>query len=219
MTTVVSRLYANKLAADEVVSVLRAQGYPQGIIDVISDGDGDAVDRIRRARVGREAAEAYASRLGDGKALVVVRVPFMPIGAAKNAIETVDRFDSVNAGVANQNEYLREEPSSKYMTSKILKNHPRFLTGDLPAPHRTFLTRNLDLSADNRIGTISSKIGLPLLKRHKDKRSVILGGAFMSRKFLPFPLLKRHKDKLSVIRGGGTPFSTLLALPLLTRRS
>jgi hypothetical protein len=216
MTTVVSRLFADAATADAAVAALRAQGHPPGNIDIIAKGP-QAAERIAAARVSQDAAAKYAAKLDGGRALVVVRAPFTPLGAALNAIETIDRFESVNAGVADQNAYIRESPSSRFFGLSILKGSPLLLTTKLP-PGRLLLSSKDAARRDAGIGTISSKLGLRLLSRERLRRSAIHGGAYMSRKFLPFPLLKRHSDRLSVIRGG-TVFSNALALPLLTRRS
>ncbi len=96
MTTVVSRLYADAKTADSVSKALRKNGHLDGNIDVISAGDSDRdalALRITEARVSGAAAARYAERLEGDRRLLVVRVPFMPLGAAKNAIETVDRFE------------------------------------------------------------------------------------------------------------------------------
>ncbi len=220
MTTVVSRLYADAKTADSVSKALRKNGHPDSNIDVISAGDSDhdaLALRITEARVSGAAAARYAERLEGDRRLLVVRVPFMPLGAAKNAIETVDRFESIGAGVAKQNEYLREEPSREYFARSVLKGSPLFLTTKLGSGRRTPLSRDLEPKFGERIGLISARLGLPLL-RDRPRRSAITGGGFMSTKLLPFPLLKEKRRGLSVIRGGGTPFSTLLALPLLTAR-
>ena len=216
MTTVVSRLYADRKTADAVVEALLAEGHLAENIDVIDAPEG-AAERMRAARVSREAAARYAEKLGDGKALVVTRVPFIPFGAAANAIETVDRFDSVNAGVANQNEYIREQPSERFFKKKVLEGNPLMLTTRLEGPHRRFLTKSPAESGAS-IGLISEKFGLRLLSDRKTRNSAIRGGAFMSTRFLPFPLLSRGDRKKSVY-SGRMLISEKLSIPLLTRRS
>jgi hypothetical protein len=219
MTTVVSRLYSDAATADAVAEALRAEGHPDGHIDVIAGGKDKAAlaKRIREARVSEAAAAAYAAKLGEGKALVVARVPFMPLGAALNAIRTVDRFPSVDAGVADQNEYIREEPREDLLPSQsmsIFKGGRRFLTDKVPPGHLVLTRKN----ALRDKGTISSRFGLKLLSDDKPRRSAMSGGGFMSTKFLPFPLLKPRKGELSVIPGGGTVFSDKLGLSLLSER-
>lgn len=219
MTTVVSRLYSDAATADAAVAALRAEGHPEGHIDVIAGGEDKAAlaRRIEAARVSQSAAAAYAAKLDEGKALVVVRVPFMPLGAALNAIRTVDRFPSVDAGVAKQDEYIREAPRDDLQpphSIRILKDGPLFLTAKAPPGHLV-LTRK---HAVRDQGPVSSRFGFRLLSKDRPRRSAMSGGGFMSTKFLPFPLLKPRKDKLSVIPGGGTVFSDKLGLSLLSGR-
>ena len=216
MTTVVSRLYADRNTADAVADALRAEGHLSENIDVITEGD-DAADRIAAARVSREAAARYADKLGDGKALLVTRVPFIPFGAAVNAIETVDRFESVNAGVARQNEYIREQPSERFFKKKVLDGSPLMLSTKLQGTNRRFLTGS-PAASGKRIGPISEKLGLPLLSKHRSHRSLIRGGGFMSRKFLPLPLLS-HRNRGKSVYSGRMLFSEKLSIPLLTSRS
>lgn len=115
MTTVVSRLFADETTAEQAVTALKLQRHPDENIDKISAGNA-AIDEMVAARVPVESAEAYNAAMSGGKTLVVCRAPFFPAGAARNAIDTMDLFDTVDAGVENENYYIREEPKMDLYT-------------------------------------------------------------------------------------------------------
>jgi hypothetical protein len=196
MATIISRLYKDAATAAAVVAALRGQGYPADTIDLIAGGDGSVKDRI---------AAAYADRIATGKALVVARVGFAPIGAARNAMQIVDGFDPLHVTGAVGDEYV-EDPLRNDLLLSILPGHPRFLTPDLPP------------AQGSGYGLMSDAFGLRLLSPDRPHRSAMRGGGYMSTRILPFPLLTRQRPHRSAIHGGGTPLSTLLGLPLVSRR-
>jgi hypothetical protein len=205
MATIISRLYSDTAAAQAAVAALRGEGYPADTIDLIAGGDGAVADRIREAGVGPASAAAYAERLTGGKALVVARVGFTPIGAARNAMRIVDSFDPLHVAGAVADDYV-EDPLRNDLMLSILSNHPHMLSPDLT-----------DTNA-RRYGLVSDAFGIRVLSPHRQHRSAMRGGGYMSTKILPFPLLTKQRPHRSAIQGGGTPFSTMLGLPLVSRR-
>jgi hypothetical protein len=202
MTTIITRLYSDTAAAQAAVHDLMGRGHSDDYINIISrDGDGTVGDRMRAARVNARSAASYAPHVASGAALVVVQAPFNPVGAARHAIRVLDRHPSLNAGVADENEYVREEPKVEVRGS-ILSNHPLFMSHDMAARTR---------------GTASSAFGLRLLSEQKTKSSAMRGGGFMSSKLLPFPLLSQAKARTSAIHGGWT-LSDMLGIPTISRR-
>jgi hypothetical protein len=210
MTTIITRLYPDAATAGTVVAALTARGHRSANIDVITAG-GDLAATMAAARVGKAAASAYAPHVERGAALVVYRAPFAPLGTARDGIRTVDGFPAIDAGVADENAYIREEPSID-RSSAVLTDHPLFMTrkGSL------LLGR---MMAGGRV--------LP----PRERRSAISGGAFRSRKILPFPLLREKRATHSAMHGGGhmTRFmgplilqdwkvSDILLLPMLIKR-
>lgn len=187
MTTVISRLYKDKKAADTVVKALHEVGFPDNIIDVINAGDKDAEAAMVAARVAKDAAATYAGELGDSASLVVVRAPFTPFGAAREAMKIVDGHSPMASAVSDQNMMIREQPRSDLFLS-VMRDH------------RLFMTDRKEMSRND--GRISHGFGWRLLSKHKTGRSAMSGGRFMSKMFWPMPLLSRKKDKLSVYRGG-----------------
>lgn len=187
MTTVISRLYDSADTAQAVAGKLHDAGFPADTVDVLTDG---SVEALRAARLSGATSEAIAPHMTKGRALVVVRAPFTPIGAARRAMDIVDEHASVDMGIGPVNEYIREEPDHRRYFSSILSDHRLFLSSDMkPGTGRYHKT-------------MSEIFGLRLLSKNRTRRSAISGGAFMSTKFLPFRLLSKRKDrKLSVIRG------------------
>lgn len=202
MTTIITRLYSDIAAAQAAVHDLMGRGHSDEYINIISrDGDGSVGDRMRAARVNARSAASYAPHVANGAALVVVQAPFNPVGAARHAIRVLDRHPSLNAGVENENEYIREQPRVE-VRGNIMSDHPRFMSHDMAARSR---------------GTASSAFGLRTLSAPKTKTSAMHGGGFMSTRLLPFPLLSRSKEKSSAIHGGWT-LSGMLGIPTISRR-
>lgn len=123
MTTVVTRLYADKTTAEQAVNALRMQNHPEGNIDMIASGKG-AEDAMIAASVPEESAASYAGAMKSGNALVVCRAPFTPLGAARNAIATMNEFDAIDAGVANENYYETQDVHDDMMIDlKVDRTH------------------------------------------------------------------------------------------------
>jgi hypothetical protein len=204
MTTIITRLYADKKAAGAVTKALHDAGFPKGTVDVIEAGSGAAA-ALMAARAGAETAAAVAGKLDGGKAAVVARAPVTPFGAARAAMQIMDDADPIGVTGAAASEYIRETPRGDILLS-ILSDHPRWFTPDMgPGKGRAR-------------GTVSSAFGLRTLSRERERRPAIRGGAFISTKVLPFPLLKAKSGSSSAMSGGGTPFSTLLGWPTVSRR-
>lgn len=183
MTTVITRLYEDMATAQSAADALLNNGHDAGTVDIIAGAEG-AEDRMKAARVNPDAAALYAPAVADGKALVVVRAPFAPIGTARNAMKVVDRFASIKVGVADEDEYIRETPSIAAHGS-IMADHPLLMSNK----HR-------------RLGH-GHIMGSNPIKPSRPRTSAIKGGAFMSTKFWPMRLVSASsKQGTSAIRGG-----------------
>lgn len=123
MTTIVTRLFADMKTAEQAVNALQLQKHPADIMDVIPAGAG-AEAEMTAARVPDKSAKTYAAAMAKGNVLLVVRAPFVPLGAARNAIETLSHFESMDAGVDDENCYVREEPKEGlYMDISVDRTH------------------------------------------------------------------------------------------------
>ena len=183
MTTIITRLYHDAATAQAAAEALQGNGHDPATIDIISGAEG-AEARIVAARVAPEAAAAYAPAVAGGNALIVVRAPFAPIGAARNAMRVVDKFPSIKVGVADENRYIRETPSVASRGS-VLTDHPFFMSNKhRPMGHGHILGSNP-------------------IKPSRPRTSAIAGGAHMSTKFWPMRLISASaKQGTSAIRGG-----------------
>lgn len=196
MTTIITRLYPSGAAAQAAVDDLIGRGHSQDYIHILTrDGSGSITDRLRAARVSPAAAAAYAGPVSEDKVLVVVQAPFNPIGAARHAIRVLDRHPSLNVGVANENEYIREDARQE-LSGNILRDHPLFMSNK----HRE--TTHGHILGSNPI--------LPA----KPRTSAIRGGAYMSTKFWPMKLLSPSREKTSA-RNSDWQLSRLFDIPTI----
>jgi hypothetical protein len=156
MTTIITRLYPDEATAQAVAGQLTSAGHAARTIDVITAG-ADLHGRLAAARVPDASAAAYAGGISAGNALLVVRAPFNPIGAANHAMSVVDRAASIDAGVVNENAYVREQVRSDLFLS-VLTDHPLFFTPDMGARKR---------------GPVSEAFGMRLLSRNVTKTSAV----------------------------------------------
>ena len=128
MTTIVTRLYADHATAEQAVAALRLQNHPMENISVVQAGSQAAADMVA-AQVPEDSADAYASAMKKGNALVVCRAPFTPFGAARNAMATMDEFDAIDAGVANENYYQTDQEHDDLLIDmKVDRSHRYWAT-------------------------------------------------------------------------------------------
>lgn len=198
MTTIITRLYSDVTTAQAVVAALTGSGHNPATIDVITrEGPTPAADRMRAARVPSSSVAAYAPAIAEGRALLLVCAPFAPMGTARHAIKTVNRFPAISVGLDDEDVYIREEPKVE-TSGKILKGKTFFMSN----PYRS--TKHGHIFGSNPV--------LP----SKPRTSAIRGGGYMSTKFWPGKLLSAPKERNSAIRGDWQ-LSSLLGLPTIIR--
>ena len=88
MTTVITRLFADEPAARQAVRKLRLEGFPADAVSLVSGAD--AAAELEAAKADDSAVKAYAPRIANGAAAVVVRATYKPLGAAKIARTVLD---------------------------------------------------------------------------------------------------------------------------------
>lgn len=180
MTTIVTRLYEDPAHAEAVIASLKAEGFPDSCMDVVEQKSRtSAQDQIEAAGVPDAVAQQYAQHLTASRALLVVRAPFVPFGAAKAAIEAANMHPSFNAGVADENMNIPDEVD------------PNLFVSILPS-HRLFLTNPLDVRNDLKPRGFSNAFRIPTLveKPKKRMRPAVMDAHFAN--FL-FPLLSRSQ--------------------------
>jgi hypothetical protein len=179
MTTLVTRLYDDPAHADAAVATLKADGFPDSTMDIIEQrGRASARDRIEAAGVPVDIARQYAQHLTSNRALLVVRAPFVPFGAARRAIEVADQYPAINAGIADQNANLPDRPDPRLFLSILTS-------------HRLFLTNLIDVRNDLKPRGFSRAFRIPLLSEKPKKR---MRPAIIDQRFgnFLFPLLSGH---------------------------
>jgi hypothetical protein len=112
-------------------------------------------------------------------------------------MKVVDRVRSVKVGVADENEYVREEP--------------HILTRKRVLPPGTFYMSNAHRSFSH-----GHVLGSNPVITGKTKTSAMRGGGFMSRYVWPMKLVSRAKEGTSAIRGGYL-FSSMFGLATVIR--
>ncbi|WP_295079917.1 hypothetical protein [Tabrizicola sp.] len=198
MTTIITRLYPDLATAQRVVAALEANGHMPATIDIITKASGVASEtRMIDARVPSASAAAYAPGIAKGAALVVVRAPFAPLGAARDAMKVVNRTAAIDVGIEDEDHYIREQPRVD-ISGKVLQGTVFFMSNPFkPLRHDHVLGSNPILPA-------------------KPRTSAIRGGAYMSTKFWPMKLISTNRQANSAISGGFL-FSKLFGIPLLIR--
>ena len=140
MTTIITRLYANKTAAAKVVKALQDEGFMQRDIDMIeSPGSKPTAAQMRKvnaaladAQVFPTAAKAYSEKIKDGNSLVVVRPPF---GGTVAAQRIVDSFDTVDSGLKNEDTFVYPRSNASIIRNwplpTLLPGDARFMSGGI----------------------------------------------------------------------------------------
>lgn len=196
MTTVVTRLYESLEMAEAMAGHLQGLGFPASTMDIIQQsGSSSAMERMDEARVSGQASEVYAQQLTAQRALLVVRAPDTPFGAARTAMIAVDQFPSVEVDLDSQNQFLSDNLKAEYGSS-VLTSHRMWLTNPME-------TRNGTTSRG-----LSASFGIPMLLARKasGQMSIIPGGRFLSSIFFPMALISPRKRSSSVMSGGRRMF-------------
>lgn len=198
MTTIITRLYEDAATARAAADALLNNGHDAGTIDIIAGAEGTEA-HMKAARVNPDSAAAYAPAVEAGKALLVVRAPFAPIGTARNAMRVVDRFASIKVGVENEDEYIREAASIA-ASGSILADHPLLMSNKF-----------------RRLGH-GHILGSNPIKPSRPRTSAIRGGGFMSTKFWPMRLVSANAKRGNSVLRGGWLLSKSFGIPTLIGR-
>lgn len=180
MTTIITRLYADKATADTVAAALVSGGIMQDSITVFGNAD---VAAMKAARVPLDSAAKYAAAMQGGKTLLVVEAGFNPVGAARKAAKIVNRAASIDCGVYEEDAYISESVDPAYATS-VIKGGALMMTNEHASlPHGFILSKDP-------------------ISRNRPKSAVMRGGAYMSKSFWPMKLVLTPAAKRSAMSGG-----------------
>ena len=196
MTTIISRLYADRPAAQAVRRKLSREGFRDADVDVISAREGDDADaierRLRKAWVHEDAAPVYAGRIADGGTVLVVRADYRPLGARRIAYGIIEDSETVKSNASPEDHEIKTPPPKPGLPT-VLKDHPLFFRVDR------------DPGTGRELGRISDLLGLPTLTGRGHRMSVQRPGGPVTDDFMP--MVTRKPRRKSVIEGGGTVFS------------
>ncbi len=95
------------------------------IIALHDSADG-LVDKLTDGNVNADTARAYADKMSNGGAVIVVQAEYKPLGVARITREVLDEMGAVSMPGVTE-EVLHRGPPRAY-SARILKDHPHFLT-------------------------------------------------------------------------------------------
>lgn len=148
------------------------------------------------ARSDAGAATAYARAMTADQALLVVQVPFNPVGGARGVLKLLRKHPAMAVGVSEEDFYLRDYPTAQF-ANRVMTNHPLLASNPFRVPSHGHIFGNN-----------------PVI-HSKDRTSAMRGGAYMSRFFWPMKLVSAPRQRRSAMRGGFL-FSSLFGLKLVT---
>ena len=208
-TTIITRLYNDDAAANAVVSGLSEAGFPEKTYSIIGAGS-DAAAAMTDAQVGEEAASAYASALDGGKKLVVIRAPFVPFGAAKEATKIADSQPRVDVGLGKEDVLVSPElPLEPFPKIQRNQRYGDFL---YPLINRRKPHGFTHYSGTKRFGAFLT----PLINNRRTSWFPIYKGTKHFGDFL-FPLISKRKPWGLTVYKGTKRFGDFM-FPLLMKR-
>lgn len=227
MTTVISRLFDSKAAAQAVQKRLEIEGFPSYVVRVVTSSMAAPEATMTSDGVAPATVDAYKSRIADGAAVLVIRASYKPLGAKRIAYGILADVDAVDMGDIQEENFVKDGPDN---APRVLKGHPHFLTirkapGDRePALVSRALGLRL-LSERKREKSVMAEPRrmshyfwpTPLLSKKQRRNTVMKEPKRMSRMFWPMPLLLDAPRRNSVIRDGYPILSRIFGLPTTTR--
>ena len=232
MTTLIVRLFADERAARAAEKRLRYAGFPRRLVQVVADPKQGRAELLEERGMATETAAAYAGRIADGAAAVLVQADYRPLKARDKARAIVAKSDPVDMGGLAEETDIREKARAEAdHAPSILKTHPRFTVLPIERDHVP-------------IGPISAQFGLRLLSDRKPREDTVYHGTKhftdtvapllsrrapssnalldhderISRRFWRMPLVNTHPRRNNVIRGGDLIFQKLTGIPSIIRR-
>ncbi|MEO0989922.1 MAG: hypothetical protein AAFX00_03120 [Pseudomonadota bacterium] len=133
MTKVISRFFDSVAQARAARhELLYRQGLSHEIVSLFDSTKGLA-DALGALSVSSDAIDAYASRMPNGGAVLVVRAGYKPLGVAQITRDVAKKMGAVDLGDLAQEVEVKDPLPGNL---PILYGHPRFFTS-LPDPDRT----------------------------------------------------------------------------------
>ena len=124
MTNVISRHFDSPETARAVERRLIERRLARKIVTVHTDADG-LVEKLKKAHVAPETAEAYEWRVKEGGAVVVVQAGHKPLGVAQTSREVMAEMGATDLGNLTEEVIVMDAVATN---SSIMDDHPRFMT-------------------------------------------------------------------------------------------
>jgi len=221
MTTLITRLFADKDTASRASEALQDRGFDRKSVRAIEGDEGAARAALADMGVSDAAIDVLAGKVAGGNAVVALRAPF---GMAGSAISTLDRFDPLDEDIdIEQETHISAETDPDLAVPSIIKGNKKFLTHEGAVGTSTgfsemfglpLLTRRQGGKADVDTSTISQKFGLKLLSPKQGGKARV-GTSTISER-LGLKLIKKPSAGKSLI-DDPTPFSSALGWPTIIR--
>lgn len=124
MTNVISRHFDDPDMARDVELRLINKRLPRKIISVHTDANG-LIDKLTKAHVPPETAEAYEWRVKEGGAVVVVQAGNKPLCVAQITRDIMTEMGATDLGNLTEEVIVMD---AAIQNSSIMDDHPRFMT-------------------------------------------------------------------------------------------
>jgi len=211
MTQTISRLYSSPSSATAAVEDLKASGFGDEAVHVVtpSEAQDGIVAAVVAGGVPKAQAPVYAEGVGRGETLVSVRAPF---GYATTATEILDRHGPVATDLPDHGYELPTRDPAAPLSSAwgwpVLSSNPTPLSSFLHWP--TLSSRRSPPKPDPELvddpAPLSKKIGMEVLSDEPAPLSKRLGWRLLSDN--PWPLSTRLG--WSLLSKDPTPLSSRL---------
>ncbi|MEM1066784.1 MAG: PucR family transcriptional regulator, partial [Pseudomonadota bacterium] len=125
MTNIITRYFDSaKQARAAKHELIHRRGLSVRIIDLFDSADGLA-ETLTDAHVEPETARAYAERVAQGGAVLLVRATYKPLGVAQTTRDVMREMGAANLGPLTEEVYVKDERGAGL---SILTDHPHMLT-------------------------------------------------------------------------------------------
>jgi len=218
MTTLITRLFADRDTAAKASDALISGGFDRKSVRAIDGDQGAARSALTDMGVSDAAADTLAGKVAGGNGVVALRAPF---GRAGDAISTLDRFDPVEVDI-EQETHISAVTAPENALS-IIPGNRKFLTSEDAVGSGTGFSESLGmplLSSRQRgkakvdTSTISKKFGFTLLSRKQGGKAKVDTSTISEK--LGLKLIKKPRGGKSIVRNP-TPFSSALGWPTIIR--
>lgn len=209
MTTLITRLYADKDTASQASKALIARGFEKNSIQTL-DGCAGLADM----GVDSAVTDAYSAAMGDGNAVLALKAPFGSVGMA---VSTLGDFDPIEVDAA-QELYIAPKTNPEIMLS-IIPGNKKFLTARSEVGHSTITGERRNLLSSNQKGRADTYHGTKMgsrksqLSRNQKGRSKPKHYTVMGKRS---SLVKKPRAGTSLI-SDPTPFSSFFGWSTIIR--